>query len=105
MSSVFADIRSITLSWRRPTTPCVIKRYYVSYDGAAKWGNRDRDQDIRKIEVENDEDLMTYLIDDLQPYSTYTLAVLAETSAGNGTQWATVADQSTLEDGNYFTDN
>ena len=73
-SSINPSNRSFTMSWQRPSTSCVVTAYYIYYDGAAKWGNGDTDIGAREFTVEDDQDIVIYLLDNLQPYSTYTLA-------------------------------
>ena len=96
LTHVSSDARSISLQWQRPATLCDITSYYISYDGAAMWG--DNNPDSGTVAVVSDNDTVTYDLTGLVPYSNYSVQVWAETSAGNGTL-ATLDGLTTQEDG------
>ncbi|XP_018017298.1 phosphatidylinositol phosphatase PTPRQ [Hyalella azteca] len=71
---------SISLSWSRPATYCVITNYSVSYYGEILWGNRSWEN--RSVPVNGDEEYVE--IDGLTPYTEYTITVVAWTEEGPG---------------------
>ena len=92
---------SINFTWQPPDTKCVITRYFISYDGAAMWGDNSSDAGSDNIRVTDDNNEVTYTLIGLMPYSNYSVQVLAESSEGNGTS-KTLEGLTTLEDGEFI---
>lgn len=78
--------RSLALSWERPATACEIIAYNITYSGVAKWGPREEHTGSATIGRGDADGATTITIDDLQPYTDYTVTVVASTEEGKGEQ-------------------
>lgn len=78
--------RSVTLSWQRPDTRCIVTSYYISYSGTPMWGHHQPHEGSVQLILMKDNYIVTYELKKLLPYSNYSIQVLAENETANGTQ-------------------
>lgn len=98
LTNTASDAQWISLQWQRPGTLCDITSYFICYDGAAMWGDNNTQAGCQNMTVINDTNPVTYDLTGLVPYSSYSVKVWAETSAGNGTIAPPLDGLTTLED-------
>ena len=66
------------------------------------WGDERADSGSNVLTEQLESNNVTYVLTDLQPFSTYNVSVTAATDAGNGTNVALIDGVETAEDGETF---
>ena len=63
------------------------------------WGDERADSGSNVLTEQLESNNVTYVLTDLQPFSTYNVFVTAATDAGNGTDVASISGVETAEEG------